>query len=104
MKRKIGCRPVLPVLAILALVPLIQACGASVSARVPARASVSADEVKGIPPGHMPPPGSCRVWFPGEPPGHQPPPGDCDELLRAVPSGAWLLHRPSERRRVYRIG
>lgn len=27
-----------------------------------------------IPPGHMPPPGEYRAWFPDRPPGHQPPP------------------------------
>lgn len=30
-----------------------------------------------IPPGHQPPPGSCRVWYGDRPAGHQPPPGDC---------------------------
>lgn len=44
-----------------------------------------------IPPGHMPPPGQCRIWFPGKPPGQQPPPGDCWELKRRVPPGAWLI-------------
>jgi hypothetical protein len=46
-----------------------------------------------IPPGHLPPPGSCRIWVPGTPPGHQSPPGDCARLARAVPVGAWLVHR-----------
>ena len=32
---------------------------------------------QGIPPGHLPPPGECRVWIDGRPPGHQPPPTDC---------------------------
>ncbi len=27
-----------------------------------------------IPPGHLPPPGEYRAWFPDRPPGHQPPP------------------------------
>ncbi|WP_149537586.1 hypothetical protein [Siccirubricoccus phaeus] len=27
-----------------------------------------------IPPGHLPPPGEARAWYPGLPPGHQPPP------------------------------
>jgi Ni/Co efflux regulator RcnB len=27
---------------------------------------------RGIPPGHIPPAGQCRVWFDGRPPGHQP--------------------------------
>ena len=31
----------------------------------------------GIPPGHMPPPGACRVWYPGRAPGQQPAPTDC---------------------------
>ena len=44
-----------------------------------------------IPPGHMPPPGSCRIWYPGKPPGQQPPPGNCQELRRQVPPGAMLI-------------
>jgi hypothetical protein len=35
-----------------------------------------------IPPGHLPPPGECRVWYPGVPPGHQPPPFKCDDRDR----------------------
>lgn len=44
-----------------------------------------------IPPGHMPSPGSCRIWYPNTPPGQQPPPGDCYELSRRVPPEAWLI-------------
>jgi hypothetical protein len=29
-----------------------------------------------IPPGHLPPPGECRVWYRGVSPGHQPPPSN----------------------------
>lgn len=45
-----------------------------------------------IPPGHFPPPGSCRIWYPNTPPGQQPAPGACSELERRVPAGAYLVY------------
>lgn len=45
-------------------------------------------EAYGIPPGHHPPPGACRIWFPGRPPGQQPPPTSCEV---DVPRGAVLV-------------
>lgn len=88
----------------LGLACLLAGCAATVSARVPAQTVVVADaEEVSIPPGHMPPPGECRAWYPGEPPGQQPPPGDCDELEHATPRGAWLLYRPDSARRVVRL-
>ena len=44
-----------------------------------------------IPEGHLPPPGSCRIWFPELPAGQQPPPADCQELRYRVPPGAYLI-------------
>jgi len=44
-----------------------------------------------VPPGHLPPPGQCRIWYPELPPGQQPPPGDCYELQHRVPPDAYLL-------------
>ena len=39
-----------------------------------------------IPPGHMPPPGACRVWYDGIPPGQQPPPMSCRDAERIATS------------------
>lgn len=47
----------------------------------------------GIPNGHMPPPGSCRIWYPGRPPGHQPPPFKCGAGGFRMPLGAFLVQR-----------
>ena len=47
--------------------------------------------IQKIPPGHMPPAGKCRIWYPNRPPGHQPPPGNCEELKYRVPRDAWLV-------------
>jgi hypothetical protein len=52
----------------------------------------------GIPPGHLPAPGLCRIWIPGRPPGRQSPPGICSQLARNVPRGAWLVSREDEPR------
>ncbi len=57
----------------------------------------------GIPPGHLPEPGQCRVWIPGVPPGHQGPEGDCAELASRVPLDAWLVYRPSRNKKEVRV-
>jgi hypothetical protein len=54
-------------------------------------ASVYEPTHAGIPPGHMPPPGACRIWYPDRPPGHQPPPGPCEVLYWQVQPGAVLV-------------
>jgi hypothetical protein len=46
-----------------------------------------------VPPGHLPPPGKCRIWFARRPAGHQPPPGDCQTLAQHIPPGAQLVSR-----------
>jgi hypothetical protein len=48
------------------------------------RSGRQADRVHGVPPGHLPPPGQCRVWYDGRPPGHQPPPTGCREAERVA--------------------
>lgn len=47
-----------------------------------------------VPPGHMPPPGLCRVWYPGVPPGHQPPATPCGVLRGYRFVGAVVVERP----------
>lgn len=44
-----------------------------------------------VPPGHYPPPGSCRIWYAGVPPGRQPPPTACGSIRR-VPRGSFVLY------------
>lgn len=59
-----------------------------------------------IPPGHLPPPGQCRVWMPGEPPGQQKkkyPVGRCSDLRLSMPADAWLVYRPAEARKEIRV-
>lgn len=65
-------------------------------ARTPREAAAMPSRVswdRSIPPGHLPPPGKCRVWYSGRPPGHQPPPGDCELLKRTIADGARLIGR-----------
>ncbi|WP_207430937.1 hypothetical protein [Sabulibacter ruber] len=49
--------------------------------------------LEGVPKGHYPPPGECRIWYPNRPPGHQPPPTDCRNLMGVrLEPGAFILH------------
>lgn len=54
----------------------------------------------GVPKGHLPPPGECKVWFPGRPPGQQPPPTSCAAALRNAPLGAWVITHEGGRYKV----
>ena len=51
-----------------------------------------------IPKGHLPPPGQCRLWYPGRPPGQQPPPTSCRRAYRGQ-SGSALVVTPSGKTR-----
>jgi hypothetical protein len=59
----------------------------------------------GIPPGHLPDPGECRVWIPGVPPGQQPRPRSrpCAGIAAVAPAGSWIVYRPGEDRRVVHV-
>jgi hypothetical protein len=54
-----------------------------------------------VPPGHLPPPGRCRLWLPGVPPGHQPPPERCENLFgaRHLPPHAVIVGSPDHEHR-----
>ncbi len=90
---------------LLALSLLLAACSRTVivAGGPPASPSRSTAATLGIPPGHLPPPGQCRVWIPGRSPGHQRPPGSCSALAREVPAGGWLVYRPSKDRKHVKV-
>lgn len=56
----------------------------------PPLASVAAPRALKVPRGHYPPPGHCRVWYPGRPPGHQPPPVRCEHAVAV--RGSFILY------------
>jgi len=45
----------------------------------------------GVPPGHQPPAGMCRIWINGVPPGRQPAPTDCETAVRNQPANSQIL-------------
>ena len=97
----------LRVTAVIALLSLT-ACSSQVIVAKSGRHPAPPHPVRGpvaslrIPPGHYPPPGHCRVWFPGRPPGHQPRPVRCNSL-GDVPLGAWVLHRPMNDKKIVEV-
>lgn len=79
---------------------LLTACsgGLVVAEGPPSPGAPSTAATLGIPPGHLPPAGQCRIWHPGEPPGHQPEAGSCASLASRLPVGAWLVFNPGSDR------
>jgi hypothetical protein len=99
-------------LSTLCLLALAGCTSFAIDARSGGSVATTADEAAprptapqrlGIPPGHIPPPGQCRVWHPGTPPGHQPRPGSCSVAERQVGPGDWLLYRPTEERKIVKV-
>lgn len=94
--------PALEAAAGLALLLSTASCAVSLSSGATrphhevAAAHTHHPDVLGIPPGHLPPPGECRVWYPGRPPGQQPPPRRCSAVGAEAPPGTWLLFRPHD--------
>jgi hypothetical protein len=59
----------------------------------------------GVPPGHLPNPGECRIWIPGTPPGQQPKPKSrsCGGIAALAPAGSWIIYRPGTDRKVVHV-
>lgn len=57
----------------------------------------------GIQSKHLPSPGQCRVWIPGNPAGDQAEPRDCDGIESAAPPGSWVLYRPEKDKKVVHV-
>lgn len=76
---------------------------ALLAAAVAAPAFADPDRYGRVPPGHLPPPGECRVWIDGRPPGQQPPPTSCGRAeARADRYGGRVIYGGDRRRGEYR--
>ena len=65
----------------------------------PAGAQGRGRNAQGIPPGHVPPPGQCRVWYDGQPPGRQPAATSCAAAQRvAARTGGRVIYGGDEHR------
>ena len=60
----------------------------------PASSRKSTAATLGIPPGHLPAAGQCRVWVPGKPPGHQARSRGCANIEASAPAGSWIVYGP----------
>ncbi|MGH7628916.1 MAG: hypothetical protein ACREOF_05925 [Gemmatimonadales bacterium] len=60
----------------------------------PAVSKKSTAATLGIPPGHLPAAGQCRVWVPGKPPGHQARARRCANIEAFAPPGSWIVYGP----------
>ncbi len=75
------------------------------------RADVPVEEVVGpstaatlgIPPGHLPDMGECRIWIPGTPPGRQDRARSCYGAIDDAPANAMVLEGLSDDRRLVRV-
>ena len=56
-----------------------------------------------IPPGHLPPPGQCRVWVEGLPPGKQPKARTCSGIENSAPPSSWVVYRPGKDKKVVHV-
>jgi hypothetical protein len=92
-----------PVLAILAATACSSLSSPPPEQPKPQARRASTAATLGIPPGHLPPPGLCRVWVPGKPPGHQAPARSCERVERTAPAGSWIVYRPTRDKKVVHV-
>ena len=104
------CRPrqLAPVLALVSATACssLSTSSSHTAASQPApavRRGPSTAATLGIPPGHLPAPGMCRLWVPGKPPGHQARPRSCDGIERTAPAGSWIVYRPGRDKKVVHV-
>lgn len=76
--------------------------GSGTAGGEPARGPSTAATLK-VPPGHLPPPGQCKIWIPGRPPGHQARPQSCQGIAAHAPAGSWILYRPGKDKKVVHV-
>jgi hypothetical protein len=88
-----------PVLVVTLLAACTRVVVTSAPGPTPARGGPSTAVTLGIPPGHLPAVGRCRVWIPGRPPGQQARPRSCQGIRATAPAGAWIVYRPDADRR-----
>ena len=101
-------RQVAPVFALVSAMACssISSSSSHATGRQPApaaRRGPSTAATLGIPPGHLPAPGMCRVWMPGKAPGHQARPRSCEGVERSAPAGSWIVYRPGKDRKVVHV-
>jgi hypothetical protein len=97
-------RQLAPALAVLSAIACSMPSSAPPEQPSPAvRRRPSTAATLGIPPGHLPAPGMCRVWVPGKPPGHQSRPRSCEQIERLAPAGSWIVYRPGRDKKVVHV-
>ncbi|MCZ6918229.1 MAG: hypothetical protein O7I93_15755 [Gemmatimonadetes bacterium] len=57
----------------------------------------------GVPRGHLPSSGMCRVWLEDVAPGRQARQESCPGILADAPAGSWILYRPAHLRHHIRV-
>jgi hypothetical protein len=53
--------------------------------------------------GQLPPPGGCRLWYPGRPLQEQPKIGNCAQIEATAPGSSWVLYRPPQDPRLVHV-